>query len=190
MQRNPRNFDTPGGQRVQHLRCKVQSGCWSGNRTALVRKDRLIALAIRIRIIASDVRRQGHMAYAVEDCKEILHWVEAKQPFAVGAALKHFGFEFDGAGGRGKDQALTDGYFSAWTNEGAPEVFSSRLGEHHFDAAGRLLPLPAQRTFGVEARRNHAAVVQHQQVSRPQQRRKLGKGCIPRGARGAAGGSC
>ena len=103
------------------------------------------------------------------------------------AALQHLGFKHDCAGGRGKNEALADGDLSARPDEGAPEIFADvevrfvvsqvpesgpeaglcgmRLGEHHFDLPGRLLALAAQRAARIEARGNHAAVVEDQQVA-------------------------
>ena len=46
MQRNPRDLETLGNQRVQHFRREVQPCRRRGNRTTLARENGLIALAI------------------------------------------------------------------------------------------------------------------------------------------------
>ncbi len=52
------------------------------------------------------------------------------------------------------------------------------FGQHHFDAARRLLALPAQRAPRKKARGNHAAVVEHQQIARLEQCRKLREAAV------------
>ena len=104
---------------------------------------------------------------------------EAQQPLAELAALQHLGFERDLAGGRGKHQPLADGDLSARPDQRAPAVFAGRFGQHHFDAAGRLFALAEQRAPRIEPRRNHAAVVENQQVAGPEQRGKLGEEMRP-----------
>ena len=83
-----------------------------------------------------DVGRERSVTDLVEDGEEVILlgiWdrSEFEQAFAVFTALENFGFERDGAGGRGEDEPLADGNFAAGTDEGAPEVradlFQNRL---------------------------------------------------------------
>ncbi len=71
VQRDARDFDALRGERVEHLRREVQAGGGRGHRAALAREDGLVALAIRGRIVATNVGRQRHVADAVEDGEEI-----------------------------------------------------------------------------------------------------------------------
>jgi hypothetical protein len=88
-----------------------------------MRKDGLVALAIRIFIVATNIGRQRHVADAVEDGKKIADGFEAQQPFAEFAALKNLSLKFDFAIRQGKDQALADGDLSARPDQCAPEIF-------------------------------------------------------------------
>ncbi len=108
-----------------------------------------------------NVGRQRDVADAIESREEIFHRFELKQPVAELAALEDFGFQFDGAGRRWKDENFADGDFSSRADESVPAIVASRLGEHDFDAAGGFFPFAAQRAMGEEARGNDAAVVEH-----------------------------
>jgi hypothetical protein len=68
---------------------------------------------------------------------------------------------------------------------GTGHLWDCRFGEQDFDPAGWLLVVAEQSAAGIEARGNHAAVVEHQKVARLEQRRELGKRPIPQGPGGA-----
>ena len=67
VQRDRRAFDAAGIERREQLRREVQSRGRCGNRAAVLRVDRLIAIAIGRRIVALDIRRQWHVADAIDD---------------------------------------------------------------------------------------------------------------------------
>jgi hypothetical protein len=218
-----------GSKRIQHLRRKVQALPLEQPPSPALRENGLVALAIRARIVAADIGRQRHVANPLQHAKEIVDRLEAQQPLAKLPSLQHLGFEHDLAFCRRKDKPLADSDFSPWPHQRAPENFARRrfrfvvshpfrrkkrkgwctghlwdhrLGQHHFDAPRRLLALAPQGPPCIKPRRNHAAVVQHQQIARLQQRSKIAEASIPqragsrdpRPASGSwprsAGGSC
>ena len=61
-------------------------------------------------------------------------------------------------------------------------LLTGGLGEHHFNAAGWLLALAHQRAPGIKARRNHAAVVEHQQIARLEEQEETRKSAHPASA--------
>jgi len=126
----------------KNIRSEVQAGGGRGNGAAFACKDGLIADTIEVGVVAMDVRRQWRMADGVEHGEEVVNWRELEQTLTELATLEDFGFERDGAGGRGKDEALADGNLAAGANESAPAVVARRFGEHDFDAAGWLFTIP------------------------------------------------
>jgi hypothetical protein len=171
----------------------VQAGRGRGHRTTFAGEDRLVALAIRLRIVAADVGRQGHVADAVEDGEEILHRLELQQALAELAALQHLGFKHDFAvwarERRGARRWRPSGPAGPGRARGFPR--RSLLSVSASDSTQRLwdgfsvsitsmrpewfLVVAEQCAAGVEARRNHAAVVEDQQVAGMEQRGKIGK---------------
>ncbi len=95
------------------------------------------------------------------------------QPVAEFSALQHFGFERNLAVRGGKDKAFTDGDFAAGAHQRVPPVVAHGLGEHHFDAAGWLFLFATQGSPCVEARRNHPAVIEDEQIAFAQQGREF-----------------
>jgi len=57
-------------------------------------------------------------------------------------------------------------------------LWNSGLGEKDFDAAGGFLVIAKQRSTGVEASGDDAAVVEHQKITGVEQRWKIGEVCI------------
>lgn len=110
------------GEGVEDSGREVEAGCGRGDRALLLREDGLIALAISKGVVATDVGRQGHVADAIEDVKEVFGRLELQEAFAEFATVEDFGFEKDFAGWGGKDESLADGYFLAGFDEGAPAV--------------------------------------------------------------------
>jgi hypothetical protein len=119
-----RDFDATNSERIEDLRGEMEAGSGRRYRAPLAGEDGLVAFAIRRLVVAMDVGRQGYMADAVEDGEEIVHRLEAQQALAELAALDDFGFKRDAAGRIGENEDLADGYLSAWTDKGAPEVFA------------------------------------------------------------------
>ena len=190
VQGQARDLNTLGGDLVLEFGRKVQAGGGRGYGSAFARVNGLVALAIILLIAAVNVGRQRDVADAIEGSVEIVDRLEAEEAVAVLAAFEDFGLEFDGAGWRGEHENLADGDFASGTDERAPAVIPGRLGEHDFNTAGGRLATPAtktcrwgprnlvfaaQRASGVEARGDHAAVVENQQISGMEQRGKFGK---------------
>ena len=100
------------------VKCRPAVGAATEPRS--LREDSLVALAIRSYIVTANVGRQRHVADAVEDGEEIVDRFEAQQTLAELAAFENFSLKLDSAVGRGKDQELADGDFSARPDQGAP----------------------------------------------------------------------
>ena len=174
VERDARYFDSFGRELFKSSRREVQACGGRGNGTAFAGKDRLIAVAIGTGVLAMDIRRKRGVADPVEHGEEVicraLDWSELEQTLAELATLEDFGFKRDGAVRSGEDEALADGNFAAGANEGAPAILADRVKsgfkEHDFDAACRLLSIPDQCAVRVETRRNHAAVVEDEQIAR------------------------
>ena len=106
--------------------------------------------------------------------KKVCHGLKAQQPFAklslvpgprLPAAIIH---PAPGNTSRSPIAIFLPGRTSA-RHSFSPAGF----GQHHFDAPCRLLLFAPQRPPRIEPRRNHAAVIQHQQIAGPQQGREL-----------------
>ena len=109
------------------------------------------------------------MSDAVQCGKEVIHRRKTQQALAKPAPLQHFSFQLCVAGGRRKHEPLTHCNLPARFHQGTPQIFARGLGQQHFDkvrlAAWRSRTMCSAR---IKPRRNHPAVVQDQQVSRPQ----------------------
>jgi hypothetical protein len=70
-------FNTALTDAVEDFRSEVQSRGRRRDRTAFLRVDRLIAVAIGGGIIAIDVRRKRNMPEFADYCEKIIHWREA-----------------------------------------------------------------------------------------------------------------
>ncbi len=95
VKRDARNLNAACCERGEHLRREVQTGRGRGHRAALLGEDRLVAIAIRVRIVAVNIRRQRDVADAIENGEEVVDRGELKQALAELAALEHFRFEHD-----------------------------------------------------------------------------------------------
>jgi hypothetical protein len=181
VERDAGDFDAASSESFKRLRGEVQASSGSGNGTWFAGEDGLVAVAILLGVVASDVGREGHVTDAVEDGEEVgilvIYRGELEQALTELAAFEDLGFEEDFAGERGKDQALADGNFAAGTDEGAPEVVACWLSEHDFDLAGWGLTVVAEKdAAGVEAGWNYSAVVEDEKVAGLEERGEGGKG--------------
>ncbi len=104
---------------------KWRPGGGRGYRARVARKDGLVTLAIRVRIVAADIRRQGHVADAIESGKKIVHRGKVQKAVAELSPVEHFSFEFDSSRGRRKDKVLAYSNFLAGLDEGAPAIVAS-----------------------------------------------------------------
>ncbi len=66
VQRDVSALDAMRGQRVEQPGREMQSGGRRRNRSALARKDGLVALAVRRAVVAPDVRRQRHVPQRID----------------------------------------------------------------------------------------------------------------------------
>src|ERR1039458_1031659 len=173
MQRNSGYLNALGNKSFQQRRRKVQSGCRRSHRTGFAREDCLIALSIRLAIVAPNVGRQRHVANLVENSEEVVYVSETEQPLAELATLQHFSRKTDGSGRRRKRQQLADAHFLPRLDQSTPAVIACRLGKEHLDQRARLPPVVDQSPPGIKPRRNHTAVVQYEQVARVEQRREF-----------------
>ena len=91
VQRDGRALDAPLVQRVEKLRREMQAGGRRRDRAALARIHGLIPLAIALRVVALDVRRQRHVADLVDrvlDARAALR-PETDRPPAVKMPIEH-----------------------------------------------------------------------------------------------------
>ena len=106
----------------------MQAGSRRGNRAAFAGKDGLVALPVFVRIGAVNVRRQRHVADALERRPEIFNRRKTQQiarqklPRSSTSAV-----EFDFPDGGGKDETFADCDLSARFDKGAPLVLSDAV---------------------------------------------------------------
>src|SRR5579875_432364 len=178
MERDVRNLHAAICNLSERLRRKMQPGGGRGHRSALAGKDRLIAFAIGGLVGAMDIGRQRNVPDAVANGEDIPDRRKLNEALAVATAIEHLGFENNLAVRSRKNQPLPDGDLAARPHERAPFIFARGLGQHNFDAAGWLILFSAQGAAREEPCRNDAAVIEHQQIARLQQRGKLRKRAV------------
>ena len=82
MQSDIRDAHAARANPVENLRSEMQARRWSSDRSALLRVDRLISLAVRVHIRAMDVRRQRNMSQLLELAEEIRDRLEPQRALA------------------------------------------------------------------------------------------------------------
>ncbi len=158
----------PRRKRLQHLRRKVQSGRRRGHRAALPRKNRLVALAVRRRIVAMNIRRQRHVADPLEHREKISTGSNRSKPLAKLARAP---------APPPQAQSRPSHPETPGARRWPPFVPAAPARATRFSPAGSV-SITSMRPVGfsrsrtqrpprIKPRRNHAAVIEHQQIARP-----------------------
>jgi hypothetical protein len=161
-------------ERVEDRRGEVKAGSRRRDRAALAGVDGLVAVAVEFRIRALDVGRQRHMADRVDRVphRRAVVGPQSNGPPPVKMPPDHFGIQRACA-----------------RRESHPRPFPEALpGMHERDPGVGLIGRPHQKALRRAAarqahadqpRRKHARVVDHQQITRLQQRRQIGEAMMP-----------
>ncbi len=166
-------LDAASANARQDFRSEMQAGGWSGDGSAFVRIDGLIALAVGGGIFPRDVGREGDMSDALEDGEEIFRRNESDVTFPEGSAGDYLGLQFIL---RAKEEMLSNSDFAAGADETLPFIWlrCDLAGEENLDASAeefaggwilraeglRVDPLAAT----VKPSRKDAGVVEDQEV--------------------------
>ncbi len=159
------DLDAGARERRKHRVIEMQSGGGGGRRSGMARVDGLVALGIRFVRGARDVRRQRHLAVALQILVERFDALEAQ---AEEAAI-----------------ALDDG----GAHSAGQQQNAARMGrmaraklEHGFVRAKRAfeqqLDFAARRAQRVDPRPDHARVVENDQIAAREKPRQLGESTI------------
>jgi hypothetical protein len=137
VQRDIDGLDAALTDSVENLRREVETGGRRGYRSALIRIDGLIALAIAGGVRTRDVGRERDVADAIEGGKEvivILEGLKADIPPAELCARQDLGLQFILVA---KEKAFADSDFAAGANQALPFVGigCELTSEKDFDAA-------------------------------------------------------
>ena len=175
-------------QPPEHGQIEVKSGGRSGDRTGGTGVHRLIPLPVaparclRPRWIPADVGRQRSTAHLAGELEQVLRPRKDPDPALpapkVLTDLETHGFPFAGNEPHARAESRPG---QGAKDQGAKRIARSCLlrKDQHFDApAANLFP-------GRNARGNHPRDVPDQEVTRPQQRRKVRKSPVRRPATGA-----
>src|SRR6266496_523434 len=103
MQRDLGRIDATRMHTRQDFGREMQTGRGRGDRSPLLRINRLVALAVLRTVLSPDIWRQRHMPDALDGGKEIGQWIEAQNALAKFSAGNDFGSQFVA-----KCQPLTD----------------------------------------------------------------------------------
>ncbi len=161
VQRDVREAHAARIERGQHRVVEVQAGGRRGDRAGLARVDRLVALAVARLGVAPDIRRQRHVAVALEQLEPGIAVLPQYEQIAIARA--HLAF----------DAALEDQARARLRRLARAQLREQRvLVEHAFD---QHLDLAAAILAPEQARRDHARIVEHQQVTRFDQRGEVGE---------------
>jgi len=178
---------------AEDFRSKVQACCGRGNAAPCLRPrvHRLIPFAVFPPVSSADVRRQRYVAKLFERSKEVRHRFKLQRALpklASGDDLRHQSrFVLPSTRLRRlrwvKENLFTNADFPAWTNQGLPLPGSGLPGKQHLHlAVQKILCSGVARTerlgafAGAPAEkpcREHAAVVDHQEVARAKQEGKI-----------------
>jgi len=175
---------------VNDCRGEVKAGCRRRNRAALPGIDSLIALSIRHRIRAVDIRGKRDVPDAVQDCKEILLTLRLLKTDAAFPKLpggNDLRFQFIAVA---EKQSFSNADFAPGPNQAFPVVgLGGKLArQQHLDSAaeeiaGRrivradILSTDA-RPAPVKPRWKNSCIVEDHKIARPQQIRKVAEGAI------------
>ncbi len=194
VQRDLGNFDSASTNLLEDLRGEVQTGRRRRYRSPRLRIDGLVTffiISIAIpgccAVVAVDVGRKGHVAYALDSRKEIGDQSEPDAPLAETAAADDFGLQFGAFAlerifGRAAEvEFLSDSDLAPGPYQALPliRIVRQLACQQNFDFSTEKIPcrriVRAQglcslsAPVAVETCREDSRVVQDQQVVGPQQ---------------------
>ncbi len=82
MQCNRLNSDSYVSDFLENLRSKVEARSGCGGAAGLLGEDCLVAITVFCRVVAVDIRWEGHVAYFVEDGMKVCDGLKAQGAFA------------------------------------------------------------------------------------------------------------
>ena len=152
------------------------------DRTAMLREDSLVAIAVITVIGVANIGRQWYVAEGFEGAEEILCGSEAQYAFSKLAALddvclENFASTIDDAWN--ESQTLPYLHFPAWLGQSLPLPRGNLFRKENFDPA--RLPWLTRITTGSlreQPRRNHAAVIQNEKIAGSQELRESREGLV------------
>ena len=153
MQRDARRARCPRGQRRQQRRIEMQAGGRRGDRARYARPEALVALAVAIAGRPLDIGRQRHLAVPLEEGRPPAAAVPPPRTAPCRAMQSRPGRRRSAAPCRARTALLSRSCTSA---RRSPE----RALEQQLDA-------PAGGLARRQPRRQHARIVEHQQIARP-----------------------
>ena len=134
MQSQITDANSPRANPIKNLLGKMQSCGGCGDRTRMVGKYRLIALAILRAVLPVDVWRQGNVAYLLKTGKKVVFWSKAQQTFAEVAATSHNGVERIFSIRRGEQNLLAQRQPACGTRQSPPFPLAQLFCQQHFNA--------------------------------------------------------
>ncbi len=166
MKRHLGEGDALGPERGQQVRVEMQRCRGRGDRPGMAREDGLVVVAVLCvrRAERGDVGRQRHVAGRRQRGVEIgARPVERKLGLPLGDALD--------TGGKAapEDDLLALLQLSQRLDQRRPAAAGQRLGQRHLDLRHRFALRRLPGAVPRKPRRDHAGIVQHQPVPRPQQ---------------------
>src|SRR5712692_2254345 len=157
-------FQTLCAEAVENFPGEVQPGGRSGNGAGLLCENGLVALTVGGLIGAINVRRQRHVAQALERGVEVLPGMKAERALSEFSAADDFGLQFALA----KHHALARGQFPSRMNQRFPNVRLQLTSQQDFDWRAQEFALHARLLGGRLCANPRAA---SQQTSRDDSRR-------------------
>ena len=148
------------GDLAHQLFIEVQAGGGRGHGAGALRIDRLIALAVGAFVGAVYIRRQRHVADAVEQWQHLFGEAQLEQRVV---ARDHLGFA-----------AAVDQQLGAWLGR----LARAHVGEHAMAVEHALdedLQLAAGGLLAEQSGRDHPGVVEHHQIARAQVLEQVGE---------------
>src|SRR5579864_376523 len=180
VQRDLGSLDPALLQARKNLRREMKSGRGCSNRSSLAGVHRLISLPVARSIFPGNIWRQWNMPKPLQLSPEIRHRLEADAALAKAPTANDFR---DKVPILPKKQPFPNSDFSPRTHQALPFIPRDLLGQQHLDTAfqevagcrivrtERLSPRSASPP--VESGRQHARVIENDQIARPEQLRKL-----------------
>ena len=118
---------------VQNLRREVKPGGGRRHGTALARENGLVTLAVRGRIGAVDIGRQGHVADLLEFAEQVALGTEAQGSFAEFAPRHDLGFQ-----AVREEDAFPRAHFAAGADQRLPVRAAHGAEQEDFDFAAQV----------------------------------------------------
>ncbi|MCY1430563.1 hypothetical protein D9M71_465130 [compost metagenome] len=153
-------FHAFGGDLGQQLFIEVQAGGWRGHGASALGVHRLVALAVGALIRTVDVRRQRHMADAIEQWQHLFGKTQLEQRIVTG---DHLGL----ATAVDDDRRARLGRLARTYVGQYPVAVEYALDED--------LQLAAAGLLAEQTRRNHPGIVEHHQIARAQMLEQVGE---------------